>query len=199
MEFEADLIVMGRHRHRGLAEFFTGTTNERMARTATLPLLVVTRPASGPYSTAVVGVDFSKCAAEAVSIAAALVGPTGLCLVHSYHVPFKGLTMRTERYGSLSASDRERIEAGTRREVDVWAAACGLEEDGQNVLLREGGAVNILPQISREADSDLICGGAHSRSWLPSAILGSDAAELLSYSDFDIQSAPLQKTSFQTH
>jgi nucleotide-binding universal stress UspA family protein len=119
MEIGADLIVRGRHRHRGLAEFFAGTTVERMARIATLPLLVVARPANSPYATAVVGVDFSKCATKAVSLAAALVGTAGLSLVHSYQVPFKGLTMRTDRHGSLSAPDRERIEAGIRREVDV--------------------------------------------------------------------------------
>jgi len=54
------------------------------------------------------------------------------------------------------------------------------------VLLREGGAVYVLPQIAEEIGSDLICIGAHSRSGLPSAILGSTAAELLAYSDFDI-------------
>lgn len=190
-EIKAHLIVMGRHRHRGLAEFFTGTKVERMARMAMVPLLVVSRPADRPYSTAVVGVDFSKCAAKAVSIAASLVGKAGLRLVHSYHAPFKGLAMRTDRHGSLSAADRENMEINIRREAAVRAAACGMDEQAPKVMLREGGAVNILPRIAKEAAADLICLGAHGRSWLPSAILGSTARELLSYSDFDVLIAPL--------
>lgn len=190
-EIEAELVVMGRHRHRRLAEFFTGTTIERIARMATLPLLVATRPADRPYSAAVVGVDFSKSATRAVSIAASLVGTAGLSLVHSYHVPFKGLTMRTDRHGALSAADRELIEAGIKGDVETWVAACGINEKELAVLLREGEAVNILSQIATETGSDLICLGAHSRSWLPSAILGSTAGELLSHSDFDILVAPL--------
>lgn len=189
-EIGADLIVMGRHRHRGLIDVVTGTTVARMARSATLPLLVATRAPDGPYTKAVVGIDVSACAAKAVAVATGLIGTGGLWFVHCYRVPFKAFTMRSDRHGAIPASDRARVEAEIGRQIEAWITAFGVECAAGDVRLREGSAIDLLPRAAAEAGADLICLGAHGRSWVPEAFLGSTAAELLSYSDFDILIAP---------
>ena len=185
----ADLIVVGRHRHRGLAEFFSGTTVDRMARTATLPLLVVTRPADAPYGPVVVGIDLSACAARALDLAGQVAGK--VVPVHAYHVPFRALIHRGHPQDALSDPDRARIEATLRNEIDAWAAPLGLQDTLRDIRLSEGGATNVLPRVAAEVGADLICLGAHSRAWLPAAMLGSIARDLLSFSDLDILIAPL--------
>ncbi len=190
-DLSADLIVVGRHRPRGIAEFFTGTTVGRMARTTVVPLLVASRARDAAYDRAVVGIDFSACAVNAVSVATDLVGEGAVTLVHAYHVPFKALTMRTDRSGALSDLDREHIEAELQRDVDAWVAKAGLQKAGSVVELHEGAAIDILPQVAVKTKADLICLGAHSRSWLSTAVLGSTVTELLSYSDYDVLIAPL--------
>ena len=191
VDLGADLIVIGRHRDRGIAEFFRGTTIERMARTSAVPILVARREPVAHYARAVVGLDFSTCSSNAVSLATELVGANNVALIHAYHVPFKNLTMSTDRTGSISATDKRGIEDDIRREVDIWLNSMPIKIEKRDVILHEGSAIDILPRVAEELGSDLICVGAHSRSWLSSAILGSTAHELLSYSNFDILIVPL--------
>ncbi len=190
-ELEVDLIVAGHHRDRGTAEFFTGTTIERMARLTTLPILIVARVPEAAYDSAVVGIDFSRCSANAVSLAVDLVGREKVTLLHAYHLRTTNPSLRAGEKRGLAALDREKTESFIRQEIEAWKNDQGLKLDGRDVMLRAGGAVNVLSQVASEVGSDLICLGAHGRSWLSSMILGSTVSDLLHHSDFDILIAPL--------
>lgn len=190
-DIAADLIVVGRHRDRDgasdWAEMFSGTTVDRLARITAVPLLVATGSGKTPYRNAVVGIDASDSAANAVCLAAVLAGPDNLTLVHAYHPPFRA---RLAVRGPLSQADRDHVESAISQDISDWLRRCGATGEGAGVTLAEGHPRDILRQIAAEVGADLICVGVHSRSRLSAALLGGTARALLATADCDILIAP---------
>jgi nucleotide-binding universal stress UspA family protein len=68
-ELGAELLVLGRHGHRGFADALIGSTAERVVRTSEVPVLVVNQASTQPYRRALVAVDLSKTSRRALETA----------------------------------------------------------------------------------------------------------------------------------
>src|SRR3546814_12475026 len=66
-EFSVDLIVTGISRKDELGDFLIGTTVERLARRAGLPLLIVKGRAEQEYQQLMAATDFSECSRTALT------------------------------------------------------------------------------------------------------------------------------------
>lgn len=191
-ELDADLLVMGLHRNRGFRELFGGTTLHRTAHSTECPLLVVAERTTGPYETPLVGCDFSDCARHAADLTTQLVPDHPMTLVHAYHIPFKGLTQRTDIKGEVSEREKKRVETAVH--ARMWDFVATLENPHRStaILAREGGPIKVLEAEVNALGADLVCIGSHGKSWIVEAILGSTAEELLSFPPCDVLLTPLR-------
>jgi len=186
----ADLIVLGPHRSRGLAELFRGTTLERVARAARLPVLMVTSPPQDGYRHVVVGVDFSPSSRKAVDAATTLAPEARMTLATAYHIPFKHFIDRAEPGDSDIRAEKRRIERELREGLSSFEENCPARSKGYAHAFIEGGSAESLIGYADERGADLICVGSHGRSWLAGAFLGSTARELFSSAPCDVLVAP---------
>ncbi len=184
-DHKIDMIIMGQHRHRGVIEVLSGSTIDRLASAAKVAVLVATRDVAGAYSRAVVGVDFSECAAKAVTIAARLVGATKLLPIHTYRPSVTSPSISAGQQEGKTTRDKAAKEASLHQEIDTWKTTYTLPDQMPEVALLQGEAAEILAQVAFESRADLICVGAHNKSWLATQFLGSTALELLSQSKLD--------------
>lgn len=191
---EVDLVVMGAHRNRGIRELFGGTTLHRIAKSCTRPMVVAVDRALDGYKKVIVGADFSECARHAADLAASIATNRPLTLVHAYHIPYKGLTTRTDAHGDIALHEKERLEAEIAPQMEAFIEALQNPIGETDVKLVEGGPVVVLSTLARSLDADLVCVGTHAKPWLQEAILGSTAYELLSFPPCDLLIAPLIKS-----
>lgn len=189
---EADLVVLGTHRNRGIRELFSGTTLHRIAKTCKSPLLVTVDRATDNYSKVLVGVDFSECARHATDLASRIAQQHPLTLVHTYHIPFKALTMRSDEHGDIIIRERKRIEKDIRRHMSDFISTLTNPHKDTHKVIKEGGPVTVLQAEVTARKADLVCVGSHGKPWLVEAVLGSTAYELLSYPPCDVLVAPLR-------
>ncbi|MGJ8590405.1 MAG: universal stress protein [Yoonia sp.] len=188
----ADLVVLGTHRNRGLLELFSGTTLHRVAKNSKSPLLVAVNPAAKNYSKALVGVDFSECARHATDLASRIVHEHPLTLIHAYHIPFKALTMRADEHGDIIVREKKRIEKEIRRHMTDFISTLTDPHKDTHKSIKEGGPVTVLQAEVTARKADLVCVGSHGKPWLVEAVLGSTAYDLLSNPPCDVLVAPLR-------
>jgi nucleotide-binding universal stress UspA family protein len=189
-DLEADLIVVGTHKNHGIADLFTGTTLERVAKFSDTPVLLVRNPATGPYGSAIVGVDFSPMAQRTVEVAARVAPGAELTLVHAYRIPFKGLTMRTDAGGDITKRDRDAIERPLAAAMTSFAETLDCAPRAKAHRLCEGGAISALEQEVRNCGADLLALGVHARSPLVVGLLGSTATDAMSSPPCDVLLVP---------
>jgi len=170
MQEQVDLLVLGRHRERPVADLFRQTTVERIVALVSCPVLLVTAPPAAAYATVLEAVDFSP-AAAAAAITARTIAPQATHVgLHVYHVPYRGFMP-----GGAAAAflhEAEQAEAAWRKRFD-------LPKDRLAIRLAEGGVASGLAQAIAETRPDLIAVGAHGRPALATAILGSVATSLM--------------------
>ena len=190
-ELEADLLVLGSHRSRGMMELFRGTTVQRVAKVAKTPLLVVGNSKPGPYRDVIAGVDFSDCSRNAINVGAALAPKATMTLINVYHVPYKEFTKRADPDGSIEKRDRLQTDRELAKEMKAFEQRLESKSLKLKRTFIEGGPAPVLLEEARRRESNLICVGSHGRSWLAEAFLGSTARELLSAAPCDVLVVPL--------
>lgn len=169
-EERADLLVLGIHRDRAVADLFRETTVERIVRQVACPVLVVRRPAVAPYAVVLAATDFSPAAAAALRKAAAVAPDARFVAVHALQVPYRGL-MPADAVGPW-LGEAEAAEAAWRRTQSLPPAL-------GEVACVEGAIGTVLGDAVRRENADLIALGAHARSGLHTALLGSFAARMI--------------------
>lgn len=166
----ADLLILGLHRARSVADLFRETTMERIVRQVACPVLLVSTPAATPYRGVLAAVDFSPAAAAALRRAHVLAPDAPIVAVHALHVPYRGL-MPGESIGAF-LGEAKASEAEWRR-TQTLPAALG------KVELLEGGVEQVLAGALSRTGADLMALGAHARGALHAAVIGSLAARLM--------------------
>ncbi|SDE82108.1 universal stress protein [Limimaricola pyoseonensis] len=181
-----DLLVMGAHRDRGFLDLLRGSVVHRCTQMSPLPVLVVAATPTGAYDRVTVGTSFSARDAAAARLAARLAPEARMTLVHSYHVPFRGLAYRTDASGDLTKHDRDAVEAPLRRQMDALTER--LAHDGlyPQTRILEGGAAPSLLSTVAETRSDLLAIGRHQAEGHLPMRMGRVAAEMLSYLPCDL-------------
>lgn len=187
-----DLIVIGAHRRQLLRDIFTGTTAERVIRTAARPVLMVPSPAAGAHKSAVIGVDFSDASRHAAATARALglLDGARIALVHGYRdivgtqMQFVGLEARV--IAEQVSTDVSKLSG--RIAGDMPASLLGKEPDAVAVVDADPCAA-IAAQVGA-ASADLVVIGSRGLNALERVLLGSAADAVLRNIDCDILVVP---------
>jgi nucleotide-binding universal stress UspA family protein len=183
-ELDADLIILGFHRH-ATRELFRGTTAERIIRLGYLPVLVVRQPVVGPYQRVLVGVDFSTHSRCALRCAAELAPQAEFQLLHATHVPFKGFIGR-ETARQIAQHEEEKFKRMAEEELQQLTVTLSKPLSRAQIVVKEGIIHGVLHQQVQEFNPDLIAIGTHGRSGIANAMLGSVAEDLLSAAPTDV-------------
>jgi nucleotide-binding universal stress UspA family protein len=187
----ADLVVMGSHRRRLLANVFVGTTAERVIRHGTRPVLMVNAEPDGPYLHVLTTTDLSDASVTALRTARRLGMTEGphVGLLYAFDPAAKGLVTLSSGNGELTRDYVENERAHMRREVFAWIKHHGLPAPAALSLVEGPPSAGIIA----EADSggwELVVVGTHARSGVPRLLHGSVAEHVLRHANRDVLAVP---------
>ena len=167
----ADLIVVGSHRGGSVGARWSGTTAERIVRSADVPCLVVNRPVSLPFSHVGVGIDFSPSSRGAAALAGEWLplfsdddGTPRVSLVHV-------APPQSDAEGNLE-EEVSRVQGGARGQPpreDVHI---------EGVLRRSSTPAEELVRWAEEEQPDLLVTSTEAHSGLARVWKGSQATTL---------------------
>lgn len=178
---EADLVVMGRHGRRPVADLFLGSTAQKVVKAGDVGVLLVQRPASAQWKRALVAVDLQRSSIALVKQAQPLLELAGeVTLFHASRVPFEEYVTMT---GELSRSYREEFLSDAEADLEALVAKTGLRakteaQPGDPRLL-------VLDEL-RQEDVDLLVVGAHEKKRLQRLFMGSVAEWLMTHAKCDV-------------
>lgn len=181
----ADLIVVGLH-NRILEENLQiqGSIAEKIIQTTHQPVLVVKDPPRGPYSSVVVGVDFSAYSREALRAAAMVAPRSDMHLVNAYEEHSNLMS----RFRDSEAGSRALEQRAARRQSFAQREMAALESNAFEGLAKprhvdhvfeRGDPATVLAAQADHAKADLISVGTHGRVGIVRTLLGSVATEVL--------------------
>ncbi|MGB3555135.1 MAG: universal stress protein, partial [Jannaschia sp.] len=155
---EADLIVVGSHRGRGLADLLGAPTLSRVLRGVDVPVLVAVGRPEADYAEVSIGWDFSPAGEAATKVALALAPKAAMTFVHSWHEPVAAMPYAYEGGGAITEEALERLRGQVARSV------AGIVKN-PSVKVLVGPPAYILARQAEEG-ADLLAVGRHARSGL---------------------------------
>lgn len=165
-----DLVVVGCHRKRKFLDGWRLTTVERLVSAARVPVLMAVTDSPSAYRKVLVPVAFSLACSRAVALGMEIARGAEMRLVHSWHVPFVGMT-------GVDAEDMSKaVENEVTVQTRVWSAT--LPEGAPKVVLVKGGVMSTFEAERHAFKPDLVAIGAHTRA-VSMAGIGSFASELI--------------------
>lgn len=185
---QADLIVMGSHRERGVQGLFRGTTVERVIRNGNTPVLVAKDRATRNYQSVVVGVDFSVYSRKAVEFALNFAPDAKVFLVHAYDVPFKAFLTGSSTRGEVAKRHEQQFAQMVEQEFASFLAQVGGDQPKGRLerVIREGGPHEVIHEQAAQLRAELLVLGTHGRTGVSHAILGSVAEGFLNDPPCDV-------------
>lgn len=183
---DADLVVLGAHGGHYLREWLIGTTAERVVRKGDRPVLIVKKPAEGPYRRLLAAVDFSETSKKALQCALRIAPKAKVTLLHVYDF---GLAEVLHTGGNTSAELLELQRAlGQQRRARLAAFArdAGLEPGKALLLVRYGYPGIVINAVAAERRVDLVAVGTQGLSGLRYILLGSVAEHVLREARCDV-------------
>ncbi|MEM7343938.1 MAG: universal stress protein [Chloroflexota bacterium] len=184
IEQDADLLVLGIHRHSAV-DMFKGTTVERVVRYGTVPVLVVRDAVTAPYRRVLVPVDLSSHSKAAMRLAAQLAPGGEVHLVHATHEPFKGF-LGAETLRQHVRDEQAQFSKSLEGDMAALSAEFGAGAPSFQVHMRVGDVAVVIRNEVERMKPDLLALGTHGRSGLAQAILGSVAEDLLADAPVDV-------------
>jgi nucleotide-binding universal stress UspA family protein len=190
---EADLLIVDRHGAGGIRGIVLGSTAERVVQRSSVPVLVAHGAPRGAYGHPLAALAAEHEAQRVVVSAARLLGAhvRRLDVVHAYTSPFEG-------WMEIAGVDRTHL-AQCRR--DARRAARAMVERALRAVpdvdlelvphVEYGDARRIVRRALRRRRSDLLVMGAHTRSGIVHALVGSTAGDLLHLVRCDVLVVPV--------
>lgn len=161
----ADLLIVGTH-HKGRPEAFSGTNLERLARECPVPMLMVSQTANAPYQHALVGLDNSLCACNALRAAHQILPEQAQ--ITAQHIIDLALQLPADKREEQLNIQRELLEQLIKDELSQQPGARSIELD-----VRHGTLAGSLDERIKALKPELLVLGQHTRSRLSEALLGS--------------------------
>ncbi len=175
---QADLIVMGLSHDMALTSINSGTTIDKVVRSAPCPILVVKTRARRAYKKIAVAIDLAEPSRRALDVALRAFPEGDFTIIHVDE------SSPGNRDGETT-DDPEAIERRHQIEDLVTArfAAAGRDGvgsmNGPTVIIEGGKASEILQKHAAQLAPDLVVLGTHGRTGVSKLFLGSVAEALL--------------------
>lgn len=182
---DAELIVVGRHGARRLAESVIGTTAARVIRKGDRPALVVNQPGETAYRRPLIAADLEASPARVFELVRRISPDARIVrVVHAYHVPFDGLIPPGDAEDPKSLRHERRDQATQQLEALVR----GFDWPGTTIkpVVREGEPRQAVTAELLRCRADLLALGTHARAGLSHALIGSVAEWLLGVAPCDV-------------
>ena len=190
----ADLIVMGAHRRQILRDVFTGTTIERVIRTAGRPVLMANRGGGAPWRKVFIATDLSGTSGQAARSAQALglLDGAEVTFVHGY----APITRQMMTHAGIPAErvheEAEREFQSTRRDLGRFLQSLRLDDLDHSARIIEGVGADAIAGLVEQAGADLLVIGTRGLSGVKRLFLGSVAQDLLGSVETDVLAVPPQ-------
>lgn len=185
-----DLIVMATHGRRGLSRLIVGSVTERVARTASCPLLAVppTDEPAAPYAIdrVLFATDFSKAADAAMPYAMSVASHmrAALAVVHVVTLGERGEYGEGWEFPVLPADvEQEHLRQATE---DLESRAGQAPEPADARLVRGTYPAIEIAEHAVEIGAGMIVAATHGHSAIGRALLGSTTEKLIRYSPMPV-------------
>ncbi len=184
----SDLVVFGVKRSNPLRDFVFGTPAERLMRMVQRPVLVVKKPAQGPYQRVLVPIDFT---AYSEAVLRSAIKSVPRAALHLCHAP------GTSREARLRAADvpeviieswRERSSTRALERLKALIQSAGHGRATSSV--GHGDPSQVALEAQPVVSADLIVVGKDGQSALGDFLLGSVAQRLVSDARCDVLVIP---------
>ena len=187
---DADLVVLGTHRSRGMVADLLGTTVDRVLRLSGRPILLVQRRTSHSYKRILVAVDFSSASRIALGFVFKLFPEAEVLVVNTW-----GRRHRPKEIVHTEApEDSEAHRLALSAFVQEIADKAGPRPDGEarqiTKIVETGRPETIIPDLAEERLADLVVVGTHARTGLTHLFLGSVAQEIMLRVSTDVLAVP---------
>ena len=181
-----DLVVVGARGEGALRRVLIGSTASRLLRKSTCPVLLVKKPAKGPYLRALIPVDFSPGSETAIRLMREIAPHAQIVLLHVFDVPFEGML----QYAGVSAVEVRRYRAEAReralRELHALARRAGLQRTDYVPIVEHGNAVQHILEHESRIRCSLIILGKHGTHVTEELLLGSVTKRVLGQCKADV-------------
>lgn len=185
----AELIVAGRRGAGGFPRLLLGSTAERLARLARVPLLLVAEDGRA-HQRVLFALDVAEdCSAVTDAAARLLRDGARIDVLHVYWAYGEGYL----RFGGVKPKDvhRHRLNIREQAREALAVVAERLARFGKpEVLLVNGDPRRDVPALLRRRKADLVVLGNHAHTAVTRALLGSVAQEVLRHAPCDVLLVP---------
>ncbi|MFN4132192.1 MAG: universal stress protein [Caldimicrobium sp.] len=165
-KYNADLIVMGRRGIRGLAKYFIGSATLGVLGLASCPILVAPRNSYFKGKEFLVGFDGSKTSLAALKLACEM--------TMRLNLPLSIITIAKD------LTEKNKAEENLKRAEDfIKEAKCRIKD----LILHIGDPANLILEVAKQRDVDLIVLGNRGLRGLAKMVLGSVSEKILSKTD----------------
>ena len=195
-EEAADIIIVGAHRAQFIRDMLVGATAEKIVRTGDRPVLVVKRPARGPYQRVLAATDFSDQSRQALELSLRLAPGAKFYLLHAYQ-GIEGQLWRAGMTKSEILRYRRQFARQSREQMKILIRRMGLSGKSIVRLLRYGRAPHVIAGAARRLRPDLVSIGSTGRTGLPYILLGSVAVHVLREVSCDVLVARSGSLAFE--
>lgn len=190
-EAPSALLVVGEHGGDWLTDALLGGTALSVLEGATVPVLLVRRPAEADYVNLLVAVDGSAHDARLATAAADLCPEARKTLFHAYRVEFEGRM----RLAGAADGDIERYREHERARATERLQALFLALDPAHqarcaCLVAHGFPASAIFDIAERAGSDLLVIGRHRGGVVEERLLGSVTQNVLYHAASDVLLVP---------
>ncbi|MBX6317744.1 universal stress protein [Pigmentiphaga sp.] len=173
---QCDLIVTGSGRNGGLGRLLLGSTAERLARTAALPILIVRKRPHRPYQRVLGATDFSEGSRQALNAARVFFPDAQLTLLHAY--PMLKADPDPAEIEAAQGQAQRAGDAFVSRHFARGGAA-------PKLVLERGLPERVVPDYVARHPTDLLVVGTHGLTGLLRTAMGSVAERLIQLSPCD--------------
>ena len=182
-----ELIVVGRHGERTFRELLLGSTAERVIRKGDTSILVVAAPFAGPYERPLVAVDCSDTSRRAVELAWRLADPglQAIDVIHACEPILESTVRHADVFGEAARQFDFEAKLQAQAAVETFVAASDAPGPA-NIILRQGDARQVIPDVAAERHADLVALGTHGRSGIAHVLLGSVAEAVIRAAGCDV-------------
>ena len=176
---QATLIVIGAHGEHTLKDHVFGTTTQKLARKASIPLLVVKQPSQAPYQRILAATDFSDASRRALEVAMDVAPQAEIDLLHAYGIWGESRLSVAGAGPQDRINYRRQIENSTSKSLREWLEGINVRGRHVDMHLRQGHPAAVIAQLAVERQADLVAMGTTGRSGLPYILIGSVAEKAL--------------------